>query len=75
MKINVANFSIRIPDDLLERLNELATKTHRSKSFYVLEALKSHLEDMEDYYLAIERLTDKNAEYLTSKEAEYYLEI
>jgi predicted DNA-binding protein len=44
-------------------------------SFYVIEALKSHLEDIEDYYLAAERLADGNAKYLTSKEAEHYLDI
>jgi RHH-type rel operon transcriptional repressor/antitoxin RelB len=72
---NVANFSIRLPEELIKRLDYLAKETHRSKAFYVIEALISHLEDMEDYYLATERLADKNAKYLNSKDAAKYLDI
>ncbi|MCP4115128.1 MAG: TraY domain-containing protein [Desulfobacteraceae bacterium] len=44
--------SVRLPEDLEKRLNFLAKKTNRTKSFYALEALRRHLEDMEDLYLA-----------------------
>ena len=44
--------SVRLPEDLEKRLNFLATKTNRTKSFYALEALNRHLEDLEDFYLA-----------------------
>ena len=44
--------SVRLPKDLEKRLNFLATKTNRTKSFYALEALRRHLEDLEDLYLA-----------------------
>ena len=74
-KGNVANFSIRLPEELLARLNHLAETTHRPKSYYIIEAINEHLEDLEDYYLAAERLADKNAEYLTSEEAAKYLEL
>jgi RHH-type transcriptional regulator, rel operon repressor / antitoxin RelB len=74
-KGNVANFSIRLPEELLARLTHLAEVTHRPKSYYIIEAIKEHIEDMEDYYLAVERLTDRNAEYLTSEEAVEYLEL
>jgi RHH-type transcriptional regulator, rel operon repressor / antitoxin RelB len=72
---NITNFSIRLPAELLARLNHLAETTHRPKSYYIIEAIKEHLEDMEDYYLAAERLADRNAEYLTSEEAAEYLEL
>ena len=71
----VANFSMKLPQDLNDRLNHLAEVTQRSKSFYVAQALREYLEDLEDYYLALERLNDKNASYLTSHEAREYLEI
>lgn len=74
-KGNVANFSLRLPAELLARLNHLAMATHRPKSYYIIEAINQHLEDMEDYYLAVERLADRNAEYLTSEEAMKYLEL
>ena len=44
--------AFRIPADLSERLETLATKTNRSKSFYLREALEEHIDDLEDFYLA-----------------------
>lgn len=44
--------SIRLPEELESRLENLAAKTGRSKTFYVREALLNHLEDLEDLYLA-----------------------
>jgi len=44
--------SVRLPKDLEKRLNFLAMKTNRTKSFYALEALSRHLEDLEDFYFA-----------------------
>lgn len=48
--------SVRVDPDIERRLDELAAKTGRTKSYYVREAILEHLEDMEDRYLAIERL-------------------
>ncbi len=44
--------TVRLPDDLSRRLENLAKATKRPKSFYVREALERVLEDMEDAYLA-----------------------
>lgn len=44
--------SIRLPDEMEQRLNVLANATQRPKSFYVREALERSLEDIEDAYLA-----------------------
>ena len=48
--------SIRLPDDLNARLERLASKTGRTKSFYVREAIEEQLADLEDYYLAEQRM-------------------
>ena len=37
---------------LVQRLSHLAEQTGRSKTFYMLEAIKQHLDDLEDVYLA-----------------------
>jgi RHH-type rel operon transcriptional repressor/antitoxin RelB len=47
---------IKVSDELYDRLSNLANKTHRTKTFYVREALEHYLEDLEDTYLAVERL-------------------
>lgn len=44
--------SIRLPDEMEQRLTILANATQRPKSFYVREALERSLEDIEDAYLA-----------------------
>jgi len=53
--------SIRLPGDVEDRLKNLATRTGRTKSFYITEAITEHLEDLEDLYLAEQRLTDIRA--------------
>lgn len=44
--------SIRLPQDVEDRLQNLATLTGRSKTYYVTEAILEHLGDLEDLYLA-----------------------
>lgn len=48
--------AIRLPVDIENRLNDLAAKTGRTKTFYAKEAILEHLDEMEDRYLAISRL-------------------
>ena len=44
--------AVRLPESLEKRLESLATRTHRSKSYYVKRALEAYIEDYEDYLLA-----------------------
>ena len=60
--------AIRLDSDLEERLDALAKKTGRTKTFYAREAIEEHLEDMEDAYLAMERLA-KPQPSLSAEEA------
>lgn len=48
----MASVSLRLPDEVTERLDKLASITGRSKTFYMIEAIKDHLDDLEDLYLA-----------------------
>ena len=48
--------SVRLAPEIMERLELLAHKTGRTKSFCVREAILRYLEDMEDTFIAIERL-------------------
>ena len=52
--------ALRLPVEIEKRLDSLAKKTGRSKSFYAREAILRHLEDLEDYYLARRRLARKS---------------
>ena len=44
---------VRLPEDMNKRLEDLVKKTHRSKSYYVKEALASYLESYEEDLKAI----------------------
>jgi RHH-type rel operon transcriptional repressor/antitoxin RelB len=44
--------TIRLPQSIEKRLEVLARRTGRIKSFYVREAILEYLEDLEDVYLA-----------------------
>lgn len=50
--------AIRLPAEIENRLDALAKKTGRTKTFYAREAIVEHLSDLEDLYLAEQRLVD-----------------
>ncbi|MEX8519629.1 MAG: TraY domain-containing protein [Leptothrix sp. (in: b-proteobacteria)] len=53
--------AIRLPTEVEARLDALAKATGRTKTFYAREAILAHLDDMEDLYLAEQRLIDIRA--------------
>ncbi|NCC98028.1 MAG: TraY domain-containing protein [Synergistales bacterium] len=47
---------IRLDEQLSSRLEALAKKTGRTKSWYASKAIEDYLDDMEDYYIAAEAI-------------------
>jgi RHH-type transcriptional regulator, rel operon repressor / antitoxin RelB len=62
--------NVRLPDGIADRLEHLASVTHRPKSFYIKDLLERYLDDYESASLALERLNDKNAKYMMTEEVE-----
>jgi RHH-type rel operon transcriptional repressor/antitoxin RelB len=50
-----AMLALRLPPEIERRLDALAKRTGRSKSYYAREAILRHIEDIEDAYLARHR--------------------
>ena len=48
--------TVRLGKDYENRLEKLAKITGRSKSFFIKRAIETSIDDMEDLYLALERL-------------------
>ena len=48
--------TIRLSSETEQRLNALAARTGRSKAYYLRELVEQGLEDLEDYYLAVEAM-------------------
>ena len=67
--------NIRLSDEIAARLDILAEKTKRPKSYYVKEILTRYLEEYEDAYFALERLNDKNARYYATQDVEKALDL
>jgi RHH-type rel operon transcriptional repressor/antitoxin RelB len=53
--------AIRLPEKIEKRLNRLAKRTGRTKTYYAREAIVQHLDDLEDIYLAEKRLESVRA--------------
>lgn len=48
--VTAAQTSLRLPEDINDRLNALAQRTGRTKTFYIMEAIKEHLANLENSY-------------------------
>lgn len=66
--------TIRLPEEVEKRLADLAARTGRTKTFYVKEAILEHLDDMEDKYIALDRLENPGKRW-TQEELERGLDL
>jgi RHH-type rel operon transcriptional repressor/antitoxin RelB len=53
--------ALRLPPEVEARLDALAKATGRTKSYYAREAIVEHIAELEDIYLAEQRLEDIRA--------------
>lgn len=60
--------SVRLPNEIENRLDKLCQLTHRSKSFYIKEALACYLDNLEDNFIALERIASTKREFLSTDE-------
>jgi RHH-type rel operon transcriptional repressor/antitoxin RelB len=68
----VAMLAIRLPQSIEKRLEKLARRTGRTKSYYAREAILEHLDDLEDVYLAegaLERIRSGEERTIPLKDA------
>ena len=66
--------AVRLPSEIEERITQLAARTGRTKTYYIKEAIMEHLDEMEDRYLALDRL-ENPAERWTLEEMEQGLDM
>ncbi|MBV5308349.1 type II toxin-antitoxin system RelB family antitoxin [Chromatium okenii] len=57
----MAAVSIQLPDEISQRLQQLAELTGRTPTDYMVEAIREHLDDIEDVYVAEQRLIENHA--------------
>ena len=66
--------AIRLPEEIEKRLATLAKRTGRTKTFYAKEAIIQYMDELEDTYLAVERLEQANKRW-TQEELEQDLDL
>jgi RHH-type rel operon transcriptional repressor/antitoxin RelB len=64
--------ALRLPPEIEKRLDALAEKTGRTKSYYAREAILQHLADLENEFGIIERRkrTTRSREIAATRKAE-----
>ena len=53
--------AIRLTKEMENRMNRLAKRAGRTKTFYARQAIEEHIGDLEDLYIAEARLADIDA--------------
>ncbi len=48
--------AVRLDEATEKQLEALAARTGRTKTYYAREAIEAHLDDLEDFYLAEQRM-------------------
>lgn len=62
------SISARIPDDLKETIDEIASDRNRKRGDIVREAIEWYLAEWADYQIALERLKDHTDKIITEQE-------
>jgi len=70
----MSTLCIRLPKEIDKKLSSLAHETGRTKTYYVREAITEHIEELEDIYLALNRL-EKPSKRWTLEELEKNLDL
>ena len=60
--------SVRLPDDLVRKLEDIANETERSRAFHIQKALEAYMEDYADLQIALDRLHDQTDHVVSSKD-------
>jgi predicted DNA-binding protein len=69
------SITVRLPDNLVDQLDELAVSLERSRAYLVKKAMELYLSEYADYLFALERLRDKDDDIISSQEMKKLLDI
>lgn len=60
--------TVRISEEVSEKLDDLSKEIRREKSFIIKSALEQYLDEYVDYQIALDRLKDKDDKIITSED-------
>jgi RHH-type rel operon transcriptional repressor/antitoxin RelB len=59
--------TVRLPEEISDKLDYLSNEVSRKKSFIIKSALEQYLDEYTDYQIALDRLKDKQDKIITSE--------
>jgi RHH-type rel operon transcriptional repressor/antitoxin RelB len=66
----MAVLTVQIEDDINQWFDDMAKRYNQPKSAYIKEILTMYKQDFDEAQIALERLNQKDARYLTTREVE-----
>jgi predicted DNA-binding protein len=69
------SITVRVPDNVVDQLDELAMSLERSRAYLVKKAVEMYLSEYADYLIALERQRDKDDDIISSQEMKNLLGI
>jgi len=60
--------TVRLPEEISDKLDDLSLEIRRKKSFIIKSALEQYLDEYADYQIALDRLKDKQDKIITSED-------
>jgi predicted DNA-binding protein len=67
--------SVRLDAETEQKLEEIAKSLERSKGWIIREAIRHYADEVADYEIALERLTDPNAKLIDHDEVKRVLNL
>ena len=69
------SITVRVPDTLVDQLDQLAVSLERSRAYLVKKAMEMYISEYADYFIALERLRDKDDDIISAQEMKNLLGI
>ena len=60
--------SVRLPEELVNEIEALASLTDRSKTYIIRKAIETYINEYSGYLVALERLNDKDDKIISGDE-------
>ena len=70
-----SSISVRLPDKLVLKLEEISKETERPKSYHIQKAIEQYLIERADLQIALDRLQDITDPVVSDKEMRKKLEL
>jgi len=61
-------YNIRLPEELIDKVEELAAETDRPKAYIVKKAIEKYVGEYLDYNIALDRLKNKDDRIISARE-------